>query len=114
MRFGFSGTHFKGEGTVGTNTTFSLIKLPDREDPGDEISGDPGEERVSIGEGDRLAGDETDGEPGGVSLSIAEKILRGPVRDEHDSEPSSLAASRLERRDGLSFASTPAPEHGDP
>lgn len=103
--------HLKGEGTVGTNTTCSFTKLPEREDPGEETEGDPDGERLSVGDpgGERLSvGDENlvtreeaDKDLGGDSPSMGEKDLRGAVREEPESDPSSLAASRFGRREPL-------------
>lgn len=87
---------------MGTRTRCSFRRLPDRDDPGEDTSGEAGGERLSRGDGDLLAGDETAGDPGGVSPSIDEKNLRVDVGEEQDSEPSSLPISRFELRDGLS------------
>lgn len=107
-------THYylSGEGTVGTKNPCPSAKLPDLDEPGDEIAGDPGGDRRSRGDENRLGGEETetDGDPGGDSPSMEEKNpRRGEASGDPDSDPPSLAPTSrccFRRRVLLSSSST--------
>lgn len=67
----FSHPHLRSDNPP-SNITFPSATLPERDEPGDEIEGDPGGERLPLGDVNRLGDVIVD--PGGVlSSSMGEK-----------------------------------------